>query len=59
MIENSRKPLGGDGPYHLGFQHGREHGVGDPSILLDSFAYDIESGEPLTLEQRMANLTHD
>lgn len=59
MIKNSRKPLGGDGPYHLGFQHGREHGVGDPSILLDSFAYDIESGEPLTLEQRLANLTND
>lgn len=59
MIKSARKPLGGDGPYHLGFQHGREHGVGDPSTLFDSYAYDVESGEPLTLEQRLANLTND
>ena len=44
---------GGDDPYWLGYSHGREHGL----IELDGTTpYDIETGQPLTLEERMSNL---
>lgn len=49
----SRQPQGDD-VYLLGFKHGRAHGIPDPDALS---IYDLETGEQLTLEQRIANLT--
>jgi len=47
--------IGGDDVYWLGYKHGRQHGV--PDDIDETLPFDLETGQPLSLEERIANLT--
>ena len=44
-----------DDVYWLGYQHGREHGLVEQD---GTVPYDVETGQPLSIDERIANLTN-